>query len=140
MWHCIRVYTVKVKKFFTIFFENYNLTPLDMYNGLSNLIVSNQKEESISILRVNLGLCRCEGSGNAPLFVFLPQILIRCHRCLIGIYIGFHLFCLWVPIKKVYCLEKHVPPIILSVCMSHTHYFIYYFHGYFYSFDKNLLY
>ena len=30
-----------------------NLTPLDMYNGLSKVIVSNQKEESISIQRVN---------------------------------------------------------------------------------------
>ena len=48
---------VKVKKSFrqknTIFFGNYNLTPLDMYNGLSKFIVSNQKEESISIQRVN---------------------------------------------------------------------------------------
>ena len=31
MRHFIRVYTVKVKKLFTIFFENYNLTPLDMF-------------------------------------------------------------------------------------------------------------
>ena len=29
-----------------IFFENYNLTPLDMYNP--NAIVSNQKEEYIN--------------------------------------------------------------------------------------------
>ena len=39
----------------TICFENYNLTPLDMYYWLSQipkLIVSNQKEESISIQRV----------------------------------------------------------------------------------------
>ena len=40
MLHFIWVYTVcKGKKYLqrknTIFFENYNLTPLDMYNGLS---------------------------------------------------------------------------------------------------------
>ena len=40
MLHFIRVYTVCIdkKKIFrqkiSIFFENYNLTPLDMYNGL----------------------------------------------------------------------------------------------------------
>ena len=36
----------------TIFFENYYLTSLGMYNGLSKVIVLNQKEESISIQRV----------------------------------------------------------------------------------------
>ena len=36
------------------------------------LIVSTQKEESISILRVNLDLCSYEGSGKTALFVFLP--------------------------------------------------------------------
>ena len=39
--HFIRVYTVEVKNTFrqknTIFFENYNLTPLDMYNGLAKV-------------------------------------------------------------------------------------------------------
>ena len=59
MLHFIRVYSVKVKKknIFkqnnTIVFENYNLIPLDMYNGLSQFFLSNQKEESISIQRVN---------------------------------------------------------------------------------------
>ena len=47
---------VKVKKIFrqknTI--KKCNLTPLDMYNGLSQVYVSNQKEEPISIKRVNL--------------------------------------------------------------------------------------
>ena len=58
MPHFIRVYTFSygVKKIFrqkdTIFLENYNLTFLDMYNGLSQVFVSNQKEESISIQRV----------------------------------------------------------------------------------------
>ena len=33
----------------TIFFESCNLTPLNMYNGLSQVIVSNQKDKSISI-------------------------------------------------------------------------------------------
>ena len=47
----IRVYTVyKVKKIFRqknkIFFEKFNLTPLDVYNGLSQVIVSNHKDES----------------------------------------------------------------------------------------------
>ena len=42
MQHFIRVHTVyKDKNAFqtknTIFFENYNLTPLDMYNGLSQV-------------------------------------------------------------------------------------------------------
>ena len=41
MRHFIRVSTVKVTKIFrqknTIFLENYNLTPLDMYNGLSQM-------------------------------------------------------------------------------------------------------
>ena len=39
-----------------MFFENYNLTPKDMYNAMDSpkLIVSNQKEKSISIQRVNL--------------------------------------------------------------------------------------
>ena len=35
----------------TIYFENYNSTPLDMYNP--KLIVSNQKEESIRLQRVS---------------------------------------------------------------------------------------
>ena len=36
------------------FFEDYSLTPLDMYNELSQVyIVSEQKEESIFIQRVN---------------------------------------------------------------------------------------
>ena len=38
MLHFIRVYIVKVEKIFRqniIFFEIYDLTPLDMYNGLS---------------------------------------------------------------------------------------------------------
>ena len=48
---------VKVKKIFrqrnTIYFLYYNPTPLDMYIGLCPMfIVSNQKEESISIQRV----------------------------------------------------------------------------------------
>ena len=47
---------VKVKQIFsqkiTIFFENYNLTPLDMYNRLSKVYYIKQKEESISIQRV----------------------------------------------------------------------------------------
>ena len=30
-------------------FLNYNLTPLDMCNGIPKLIISNQKEEFISI-------------------------------------------------------------------------------------------
>ena len=34
MWHFIRVYTVKVKKISRQCFY-FNLTPLDMYNGLS---------------------------------------------------------------------------------------------------------
>ena len=87
MLHFIRVYTVcKGKKIFrqknTILFVNYNLTPLNIYNVLSQVycikpryvqwtipsllyqtkictmnypkfIVSNQEEESISIQRVN---------------------------------------------------------------------------------------
>ena len=38
----------------TIFFGKLKLTPLDMYNGLSQVYLSNQKEESIrlSIQRV----------------------------------------------------------------------------------------
>ena len=53
--HSIRVYTVCKGKtdLQTIFFLNFNLTPLDMYNGLyPKFIVSNQKKESISIQRV----------------------------------------------------------------------------------------
>ena len=34
-------------------FFNYNLTPPDMYNELSQVYYMNQKEESISIQRVN---------------------------------------------------------------------------------------
>ena len=57
MLHFIRVYTVcKGKKDLQIkeqiFFEKYNLTALDMYNGLSQVYCINQKEESISIQRV----------------------------------------------------------------------------------------
>ena len=50
---------VKVKMFFRqkniIFFENYNLTPVDICTTIDYLkcIVSNQKEEPISIRRVN---------------------------------------------------------------------------------------
>ena len=51
MWHFIRVYNVcygkKDHRQKIQFFFNYNLTPLDIYNGLSQFIVSNQKEESI---------------------------------------------------------------------------------------------
>ena len=57
MRHFIRVYIVKVKMIFrqknTICFENYNLTPLDKCSmDHPKFIVSNQKEESISIERV----------------------------------------------------------------------------------------
>ena len=49
MRHFIRVYTVKVKKIFrqnnTIFFLNYNLTPLDMYNGLSQVYCIEPEEK-----------------------------------------------------------------------------------------------
>ena len=52
--HFIRVYTVFVRqKNIVYFFKNKNMTPLDMYNGLSKFIESNQKEESINIQRVN---------------------------------------------------------------------------------------
>ena len=39
MWHFIRVYTACLSKkdLQNTFFENYNLTPLDMYNGLSKV-------------------------------------------------------------------------------------------------------
>ena len=52
----IRVYTVKVKKIFrqnkyNIFF-NYNLTTLDMYNGLSQVYCIKPEEEPISKQRV----------------------------------------------------------------------------------------
>ena len=40
------------------FFEGYILTPLDMYNALSHVYLSNQKEESISIQRVNYEACK----------------------------------------------------------------------------------
>ena len=40
-----------------LLFLNYNLTLLDMYNGLFQFIVSNQKEESISIQRVKGSSC-----------------------------------------------------------------------------------
>ena len=58
MRHFNRVYTVcKGKKRpldkKKIHFLSYNLTPPDMYNGLSQVIVSNQEEESNSIQRVN---------------------------------------------------------------------------------------
>ena len=59
MWHFIRVDTdCKGNNIFrqtnAIFiFLIYNLTPLYMYNGLGQVIISNQKEEFISILRVN---------------------------------------------------------------------------------------
>ena len=47
---------MKVKKIFkqknTIFKKKFNLTPLYLYNGLPQVIVSNQKGESISIQRV----------------------------------------------------------------------------------------
>ena len=54
MLHFIRVYTVCegkniFRQKYTIFFENYNLSPLDMYHGLSPVYLSNQKEKSISI-------------------------------------------------------------------------------------------
>ena len=62
MLHFIRVYTVckgktdlqtiEDKKF-----ENYNLTPFDMYNRLSQVYYINQKEESISIQMVNGVYC-----------------------------------------------------------------------------------
>ena len=39
-------------KEYNILFENYNLTPLDMYNGLSQVYCIKPGEESISIQRV----------------------------------------------------------------------------------------
>ena len=56
----VKTLSVKVKKIFrqniTTFFLYYNLTPLDV-GTMDNpkFIVSNQKEESISIQRVNKG-------------------------------------------------------------------------------------
>ena len=57
--HFIRIYTVCIgKKIFrlrnTIFYENYNLAPLDKLCTVDypKFIVSNHKEESISIQRV----------------------------------------------------------------------------------------
>ena len=57
MLHSIRVYIVKVKKIFrqkkTIFFENYNQTHLDMYNGLSKVYcIKPEGRIQISIQRV----------------------------------------------------------------------------------------
>ena len=47
--HLNNFYFVKVKQTKnTIVFTNYNLTSLYLYNGLSQIIVSNQKEQSIS--------------------------------------------------------------------------------------------
>ena len=47
---------VKVKKIFrqknTIFLENYNWTPLDIYNGLSQVYCIKPEGESIGIQRV----------------------------------------------------------------------------------------
>ena len=54
--HCAP-YTVEVSKVFrqnnTIFKKKYDLTPLDMYNGLSQVYLSKQKEEYISIQNGN---------------------------------------------------------------------------------------
>ena len=57
MLHFIRVYTVckgkndlKTKEY--NIFANYNLTTLDMYNGLSQVV--SKQEESISIQRVKM--------------------------------------------------------------------------------------
>ena len=49
-FHC---YVKKIFRQKYNIYENYNLSPLDMYNGLSQVILSNQREESISIQRVN---------------------------------------------------------------------------------------
>ena len=47
--HFNNFHFVKVKQTRnTIVFTNYNLTSLYLYNGLSQIIVSNQKEQSIS--------------------------------------------------------------------------------------------
>ena len=60
MLHFIRAYIVcrvekrSSDKIIQYILENYNLTPLDMYNGLSQVYVSNQKEESNSIQRVSV--------------------------------------------------------------------------------------
>ena len=59
MLHFIRVYTVckgksdPLTKEYNIC-ENYNLTPLDIFMDHPKCIVSNQKEESTSIQRVNI--------------------------------------------------------------------------------------
>ena len=52
MWHFIRIHTVKVKKIIRQkihFFQNYNLTPLDMCNGLSQVYCIKSEGESICI-------------------------------------------------------------------------------------------
>ena len=51
--HCLQRWKSASDNKYNIF-ENYNLTPLDMYNGLqwTKIIVSSQKEGSISIQRV----------------------------------------------------------------------------------------
>ena len=54
--HFIGVFTVcKCQKALqtNTFFSNYNLTPLEMYNGLSKFIVLSQKEESMNNLSIN---------------------------------------------------------------------------------------
>ena len=61
MQHFIRVYTVcKCKKGLQTkeynIFLNYNPTPLDIYNVLSQVYISNQKKELITIQRVKSGL------------------------------------------------------------------------------------
>ena len=48
--HCLSKKEFQVKN--TIFFINCNLSPLCLYNGQSKFIVSNEKEEFISIQRV----------------------------------------------------------------------------------------
>ena len=60
MLHFIRVYTVCKEKIDfrqnNTLIKNYNLKPLDMYNGLSqaySITLSHQKEKSNSIQRVN---------------------------------------------------------------------------------------
>ena len=47
--YAVKIIKICRKKNTIIFFENYNLTCLDLYMDYPKFIVSNQKEESVSI-------------------------------------------------------------------------------------------
>ena len=58
-------------------FETYNRAPLDMYNGLSQVVLSKRKEDSISIQKVKLCVNLSGSKPSTPQIILAASLAIQ---------------------------------------------------------------